>query len=472
MPAQATALVGSNYYKFNGQWQWTSDDHPGCGIPQKLALAPRVGAAITIDDKTALRVGYARYYTPTEMILSQAPVSGFETVSFLEPPFFGSEGFPEHDGPARGRPAADDSPILLRPPRIRCIPINGKGAVRTSAGEELRCFGIPADLRKPSNDRFNVNFQRQLPGQIVASATWFMNIGNQHYTRALNNIDPNILVDQQNAVNVTVDNPFYNYLTPELFPGPLRNQKTVPLTTLLTKYPQYGGLYEVGTLRRGRALPLARIQGAEGFQQRLEFPGSLRLHSREDRAVLQRAGYVSTTISRIRTATSRAIAFAMAGTYELPFGTGAASWAISPGVVNAIVGGWKITGLSTYISGAILRFGKMNWNGQDPTVDNPSPNQWFNTSVFSPIAANTFVIRSNPLQFDNLTGPHYYVLDATLSKNFRFTERIGGEFKMAAYNALNRSEPGNPNMDSTAPSSGRPCSRGRLRRPLVRKPWS
>ena len=31
-----------------------------------------------------------------------------------------------------------------------------------------------------------------------------------------------------------------------LFPGPLRNQKTVTLGSLLVPYPQYGGLYVLG----------------------------------------------------------------------------------------------------------------------------------------------------------------------------------------------------------------------------------
>ena len=57
------------------------------------------------------------------------------------------------------------------------------------------------------------------------------------------------------------------------------------------------------------------------------------------------------------------------------------------------------------MTGAILRFGKMNYNGGEVTVSESRRMQkWFNTSAFSPIAANTSVIRSNPTQFDNLTG--------------------------------------------------------------------
>ena len=56
-----------------------------------------------------------------------------------------------------------------------------------------------------------------------------MNFGDQHYTRAVNEVDPQIRLAQQNALNQPVDNPFFNYLTPELFPGQLRNQRQVSL---------------------------------------------------------------------------------------------------------------------------------------------------------------------------------------------------------------------------------------------------
>jgi hypothetical protein len=129
-------------------------------------------------------------------------------------------------------------------------------------------------------------------------------------------------------------------------------------------------------------------------------------------------------------------------------------------VADALVGGWKVTGISTYMTGAILRFGKMNYNGSEVTISNPSPGKWFNTSAFSQIAANTYVIRSNPMQFDNLTGPKYYMLDATLSKDFRITEKVRTELKMAAYNAINRLNRGNPNLSVSSSQFGQALYQG------------
>jgi hypothetical protein len=458
MPAQALALVGSGFYKYNGQWLWTDNSHPGMWDPQKLALAPRIGMALKIDDLTALRVGYARYLVPTEMTLSQAPVSGFETVSFLEPPYFGVKGYQNTQGLLQGVPQETISNPY--PASNPLIPIAGKNAGANVGRGGAPLLWYPRSFQKARNDRINVNFQRQLPGQIVFSGTWFMNIGNQHYTKALNNIDPRIQVSQQNAINASVNNPFYNYLTPTLFPGPLRNQQTVSLASLLVPYPQYGGLYEVGTLGAGERYHSVELKAQKAFSKGWNFlaayvyinektqtNGNNELDTFQNNLVWQNSNQPRHH-------------FTMGGTYEFPFGKGRAYLAHMPKLADALIGGWKVTGTSNYMTGAILRFGKMNYNGQKVTVDNPTPGHWFNTAAFSPLAANTFVIRTNPQQFDDLTGPKYYMLDATLTKGFNLTERFHAELKMAAYNAINRLNLGNPNTDVTNSQFGQALYQG------------
>ena len=54
MPAQALALVGNNFYRWNGMYQWTGDGNPSqMWDPQRFALQPRVGVAIRFGDRTA-----------------------------------------------------------------------------------------------------------------------------------------------------------------------------------------------------------------------------------------------------------------------------------------------------------------------------------------------------------------------------------------------------------------------------------
>ena len=94
-----------------------------------------------------------------------------------------------------------------------------------------------------------------------------------------------------------------------------------------------------------------------------------------------------------------------AGTWDLPFGKGQeACRQTHLEAVDAAIGGWKLAGVWTYSTGAFVRFGNLIANG-NPCLDNPTPERWFDTSAFSRLPANTYVIRSNPMQYDCLTGP-------------------------------------------------------------------
>ena len=125
---------------------------------------------------------------------------GFETVSFLEPPFFGVKAYQNTAGLLQGVPQQtihESVPEQRQPadPAQR----QGRRDQRGRGGTSLLRY--PQNTKKAYNDRFNINFQRQLPGQVVASFTCFFNIGDQQYTYALNNLDPRIDVAQQNALS-------------------------------------------------------------------------------------------------------------------------------------------------------------------------------------------------------------------------------------------------------------------------------
>ena len=150
--------------------------HPGAWDAPKLALAPRVGAAYKIDDKTVLRGGYARYVIPTELTLSQAPVSGFETVSFLEPPFFGVRGYQNTQSMLQGVPQQTISkPVPGQQPvadHQREGPMD-----RMWAAAALRCSGTRRTSRRPTTTVSTSTSSARMPGQIMVSATYFLNVG-------------------------------------------------------------------------------------------------------------------------------------------------------------------------------------------------------------------------------------------------------------------------------------------------------
>jgi Carboxypeptidase regulatory-like domain/TonB dependent receptor len=457
IPAQATAIVGSNFYKFNGLWNFTSAGHPGMWDPQKLALAPRAGIAFRIDDKTALRGGYARFLVPYEMNIDLAPVAGYETVGFLEPPFLGITGFQNTAGLLQGVPQQTISNPY--PANNPLLPILGKGYGTNLGRGGQALLWYPQNQHKARNDRFNASFQRQLPDQIVLSATYFLNIGNQQYTKNLNNINPQFQQQYQNSLSQQVANPFFNYLTPTLFPGPLRNQEQVSLGSLLVPYPQYGGLYQLGTLGAAERYHSVELKAQKAFSKGYNFLITY-VYIREKTqtntfndldAFQNNLVYQDSNQPHHR--------FNIASTAELPFGKGHAFLNTLPRAADAIVGGWKLAGLWTFTSGDFLRFGNAIVTG-DPCLSNPTPQHWFNTAAFSAIPANTYVLRTNPLQYGCLAGPHFWNLDANLTKAFNFTERIHAELKMAAYNATNRLNRGDPDTNVLSSTFGQTLFQG------------
>src|SRR6185295_1984691 len=109
------------------------------------------------------------------------------------------------------------------------------------------------ELRPQVNDRFSVSLQKEMLWKTVFEAQYFFNLGTRvPYDKNLNMMDPAFKYEQKTLLNTQVTNPFRNYLTPDKFPGALRNTGTVTLGSLLVPYPQYGTITQ--TNANGRHL--------------------------------------------------------------------------------------------------------------------------------------------------------------------------------------------------------------------------
>jgi len=465
IPPIATNLVGNNFYHWTGAWRFTTPGHPGMWDPPLFALAPRAGIAIRIDDKTALRAGYARFVTPTEFNFTAAPIAGFEDINFLEPPFFGMTGYQFTTPLLQGVPQQtlqNPYPAATNPLLPNFGPVNGKalGTYIGFGGTNLLWY--PQQFHKAFNDRFNINLQRQLPYGFVGSFTFFFNLGHQHYTQELNAINPNLLVQYANNpayLTQNIPNPFYHYLTPSINNGPLYYQPTVALSSMLVPYPQYGPLYEIGmccSLEHYYNIQLkAQKSFTNGFNLLATYVyinESSQINNFNDQT------YYNNTF-QWQASNQPRHRMNIASTYELPFGKGKQFLNSPSAVVEAVVGGWKITPVLQYISGDFPRFGNMIVTG-NPCASNQSPNQWFNTSAFSPIPANTYVLRTNPLQYGCLTGPSFWDLDTSLAKDFRLVGRVRAQLKMTAYNTLNKLNRGDPDTNIYSSTFGQALYQG------------
>ena len=455
MPSAVTNIVGNNYSSFNGLWSFTSPSSPGMWHPQSLAYEPRAGIAYRLNDKTSLRAGYALYFTPTEYLFTTAPVSGFEDIEFLEPPLFGVTGYQYAAGLQNGIPQATlSNPFPASSP---LAPIAGRAGGSNTGRGGSPLIWYPQNMQKEYNHRFNIQIQRELPGEIVASLSYFANIGNQHYNQALNNIDPRLEVQYQGQLNTPVNNPFYHYQNPTLVPGPWYNQPTLPLSNLLTKYPMYGQLYQIGVRGAGEHYNSVEAQVQKRFSRGYNFLFAY-VYIREQ--VQQFNNDLETYLNQLvwQESNQPHHRFTAAGTYELPIGRGKTYLANMPRIADAVIGGWQVTGVITYNTGNYPRFTTaLNVTG-NPCLSNPTPQAWFNASAFSlPTGYN---IQNNPIQYSCLTGPKFFDLDASILKNFHITEKVSAQLKMTAYNATNKLNRGDPNTDINSGNFGQALYQG------------
>ena len=424
---------------YNGAWVFTDSSHRGTFETGKKRFMPRLGAAVRLNDKTAVRAGYARYIVPSVNVvdtLGSAPMPGFGATTTAAP-FL--EGVP---GARLSSPFPATNPLIM--------PVDRSLGRYTNLGGDATWE--KQQMQTAVTDRVHVSLQRQLPARLGAEVSYQVNFGRDWpYDLQLNQVDPQLGYTYKSALEASVDNPFYNYATPAKFPGQLRNQAKVRLNTLLKPYPQYGNLTQTntdGVLNRYQELKM-RVQRpfARGFsvfssysyvrERGYEFFNS-------DDQYAGRFTFQPSSSPRHRWNT--------AGSWDLPFGRNRAWMSHMHPALNAVFGGWSVSGISTFVSGSFIRFGSLLASG-DPRISGPTRSRWFNTAVFQQLPAYT--PRTNPLQYEGLTGPRAWNLDGNLSKYFYFTERVRLEFKLEAYNATNSFMAGNPNTSVTSSLFGK-----------------
>jgi len=284
---------------------------------------------------------------------------------------------------------------------------------------------------------------REIPLSFKVDATWFMNIGRDvPHTDDLNMADPNLGYSLKAYLSQNVPNPFKDYLTPDVFPGNLRQPATVTRGSLLRPYPHYGSITVngVGNWRsRYQALQLrAQRSYAAGASVLVAYNYNQERNEsyfNDIQQYVHQVFWLGSNNSRHR--------LTIAGVYDFPVGKGKKFGGHMHPILNGAIGGWQLSGIYTYRSGEFLRFGGADWNGQSPIIDNPGPNAWFDTKVFGVLPA--FTPRTNPYQFDGLTGPIMWNLDGTVSKNFPIKDRYKVEFRFEAYNLTNSLMWANPN---------------------------
>lgn len=156
--------------------------------------------------------------------------------------------------------------------------------------------------------------------------------------------------------------------------------------------------------------------------------------------------------------------------YDLPVGKGKKFLSDASGVVNQIVGGWKVSPIVTLHTGFPLALynngddhtgtasrglrpdcnGTNKVFGRRTTTDPSGGIQWFDASNYT----NAVGFGTCAPQIGGLRGPGYYNWDASIQKDFQFTERYKVQFRTDFLNTFNRVNLAVPNTTVQSSTTG------------------
>jgi len=422
LPAEATALRTSGP-SYNGAWIFTDSNNRGSWNAQRNLFMPRAGLAYRVNDRTALRIGYARYLVPASL------ADGLDVL--------GSVLYPGFDAQTNVLPLITGVPQarLRNPYPDGLVPVTGKAlGTYTNLGSTSTPAWYSQNFNTVVNDRINFTLQRELPGKIVMDATYFLNLGrNIPVTRDVNQIDPRIGYQNGAAITRSVANPFFGVLPEQKMPGQLRTTRNVAVSQLLRPYPQYGSLQERLVGLAGNRYQALQLQVQRPFRNGFNLVLGYNYNRERNEQYYDELDNFTNTLTFFPDVNPRH-RLTGASIYQLPFGKGRKYAASMNKVADAVFGGWALSGIFTFNTGQFLRFGGLLVDG-DPSLSNPTKEQMFDTSKFRNLPA--FTRRQNPLQYDGVKGMRFKNIDLTLAKEFALTEGVSFELRMEAYNATN-----------------------------------
>jgi hypothetical protein len=404
-------------------------------------LEPRIGLAYSFNDKTVIRAGYGWAFdlgtfgsTFGHNVTQNPPVLSQQQ---LNPANAFSDVFNLSTGPSM------PAPIQVSP--------NGTFPLPDGINVKYR----PATVTLPTVYMYNLSLQRQLTKRIAVTAAYVGNVNRHGWLGTSNNINTNEALFVPGEVNTNLSKPYYNLYG-------WTQGLSYYCDCANNMYNSLQATFKVSNLSG------YNLQGSYTYQRSYGEgwgPYDQNYYFLYDRA----AGYgYNSNLPRNQ--------LTLLQNYHIPFGHGRRFGANSNRAVDFALGGWNISGITTFYSG--LPFDPTlegGYPGQPNTGPNNRPdvgtgspytgaqgnrNQWFKgeslaqleagTGPFALPAANTF----GNWPIGTLFGPHFIQQDISLMKKFTITERVGFILRTDATNVFNHTNLGLPNSDIESGQAG------------------
>ncbi len=420
-------------------------------------FAPRFGLAYTVDSKTVIRGGYGIFYVPMTINALGANV--------------GAQGYSTSTSMVRTLDSGLTPANVLSDPFPDGLnqPSGNADGMATLAGQSIR--GIDRNDRTGYVQQYNIDIQRELPGGILFDAAY----SGSHSVKLFTGWNENQLnpsyYSMGSALQTQVTNPFYGVISL----GTLAN-KTVSRAQLMLPYPQFTGVtgvFSAGNSTYNSFQLKVERRMSSGLSFLIGYTLAKNIGDPNPIYGESSSGFQNNYDRRSERSlltTDVAQRFVASYTYELPFGRGKHWGSGWNRFADLIGGGWHINGITTFQSGMPLIIGLSSANtygGSRPNSTGESaylpPSErsvykWFNTSVFTQPPAYSLGNVGRTLPDARKPGVNNF--DFSVFKMFKFTERLGMQFRAETFNVFNHTRFGSPNTSFGSSSFGRISSTG------------
>ena len=413
-------------------------------------FAPRISLAYRVKEKMVTRAGFGMFYIPNYPLF-YLPFQGFSQTT----PFVGTV-----DGITPVNLLRNPFPSGLITPPGRSL-----GAL-TNVG--LGVAAVGRERSSPYVEQWMAGFQYAFTANDTLDVSYIGNHGVKlnYSTTQGNQLDPKYL-SLGNSLLQKVTNPFFGLISASACG---LNQHTVPMGQLLRPHPQYCGVTVDEPLGGSSWYDGATVEYTHRFSHGMYFLASYTVSKFLDNTSGDQ-DWVTWQTSGIRNfynlAAEKAFdpndipqSFVLSYIAELPFGKGKRFGSNIHPALDAVVGGWQFSGVTTFKSGLPLGITVSSNNtnsfggGQRPNlVSNPNAvpagadrhNEWFNTAAFAQPPAFTFGNVARALA--NTRGPGLNNWDVGIQKYFQMSERFRLQFRAEFFNALNHPNFFNPDTN-------------------------
>jgi Carboxypeptidase regulatory-like domain/TonB dependent receptor len=411
-------------------------------------FGPRLGISYRVTDKLVVRSGYGIFFIPS--YTGNGPADGFTQST----PIRGTQNFIPFDTLSNPVP---NGILLPQGSALGALQDVGQNvpavrSARASTYLQQWMFGIQYSIR--NNDMVDITYVGNRGIKLSAGG----------YER--NMLNPQFFSLGSAALNQLVPNPFAGKLTSS---GCQLQNALVPRQQLLRPFPHYCSVQD-------QAAPVG-----DSYYDALQMTYTHRFHagfsvlasytfSKFIDDVEGNNGWANSGPTSIRNYYNLAAEKSVDGAdiphslvisyiYELPIGKGKAVGSNLSKPVDAIVGGWQVSGISTFKQGFPLgiapannTLGQYGGNRRPDVVGNmhvanPTIDKWFNTAAFQD-PTDPFSFGNAPRYIATLRAPGYQNWDLSIQKYWRFGEIARLQFRAEMYNAFNRANFYAPNQSS------------------------